>query len=104
MNVTIVPDENAPELREGYAIDVAFTIVEEKDTIAVPKLSLFPYEEKKAVFTVKEGKVKIQKVETGLETTDLIVIKSGLDFGSQIIKNPKQEGLKEGVNVKRRDE
>lgn len=101
IKVTIAPETNkAPELRPGYALDVKFTTLEQENKIAVPKVVLFPYEDGDALWLVKDGKVMVQKVETGMETDELVVIEKGLQVGDVVVKNPQLEGIKEGKEVK----
>lgn len=100
VKVTVEPDENkAPDLRPGYALDVKFTTLEQKNKIAVPKVVLFPYEDGDALWLVKDGKVTVQKVEKGMETDELVVIEKGLQAGDVVVKNPQLEGLAEGKAV-----
>lgn len=100
VKVTVAPEANkAPELRPGYALDVKFTTLEQENKIAVPKVVLFPYEDGDALWLVKDGKVMVQKVETGMETDELVVIEKGLQAGDVVIKNPQLEGLKVGKAV-----
>lgn len=100
VKVTVEPDENkAPDLRPGYALDVKFTTLEQKNKIAVPKVVLFPYEDGDALWLVRDGKVTVQKVEKGMETDELVVIEKGLQAGDVVVKNPQLEGLAEGKAV-----
>ena len=101
VKVTIVPDEFDVKLRPGYALDVEFTTITEKDVLAVPKTALFPLDENTdAVWVEKDGRARIQPIEKGLETTDEVVIKKGLEDGDIVITNPQFEGLKEGVRIR----
>ena len=100
VKVTIQPEGNIPELRPGYAIDVHFTTLQQENKLAVPKNSLFPYEEGEALWVVREGRAEIQKVEKGLKTDEEVVIEKGLEPGEYIIKDPTLEGLEAGKRVK----
>ena len=101
VKVTVAPETNkAPELRLGYALDVKFTTLEQENKIAAPKAVLFPYEDGDAIWLVKDGKAMVQKVETGMETDELVVIEKGLKAGDLVVKNPQLEGIKEGKDVK----
>lgn len=100
VKVTVKPEANkAPELRPGYALDVKFTTLEQENKLAVPKVVLFPYEDGDGLWLVKEGKATVQKVETGMETDELVVIEQGLQAGDVVVKNPQLEGLAEGKAV-----
>ncbi len=99
VKITITPDDQAPELRSGYALDVLFTTLEEFNKLAVPKSVLFPFENGDALWIVKDGKGVIQKVQKGMETDELAIIEKGLNTGDQVIKNPQLEGLEQGKRV-----
>ncbi|MEW9668180.1 efflux RND transporter periplasmic adaptor subunit [Ammoniphilus sp. 3BR4] len=100
VKVTITPDDRAPELRSGYALDVLFTTLEQTDKLAVPKAALFPYNEKgNALWVIREGKAVIQEVKKGMENDELAVIEKGLNAGERVIKNPQLEGLEQGKRI-----
>lgn len=99
VKVSITPDGQAPELRSGYALDVHFTTLVQHNKLVVPKTVLFPYENGDALWVKKDGKAVITKVQKGMETDELIVIESGLKAGEKVIKNPQQEGLKQGKRI-----
>lgn len=100
VKVTVTPDDQAPELRSGYALDVQFTVLEESGKLAVPKAALFPFENGDALWVIREGKAVIRQVQKGMETDELAVIQEGLHAGDLVIKNPKLEGLEQGKRVK----
>lgn len=100
VKVTIQPEGEIPELRPGYALDVEFTVLQQENKLAVPKISLFPYEDGDALWVIRDGRAEIQPVEIGLKTDEEVVIEKGLKAGEQIIKNPDLEGLEEGKRVK----
>ncbi|WP_458411593.1 efflux RND transporter periplasmic adaptor subunit [Schinkia sp. CFF1] len=101
VKVTIALGAKAPELRPGYALDVQFTTLEQRNKLAVPKVVLFPDGKAgDAVWVVKGGKAMMQGVKTGMETDELVVIEKGLKAGDKVIKNPQLEGLQEGKKVK----
>ncbi|WP_422448516.1 efflux RND transporter periplasmic adaptor subunit [Thermoanaerobacterium sp. DL9XJH110] len=100
VKVTVQPEGNMPELRPGYSVDVEFRVLEQKDKMAVPKTCLFPYEGGDALWVVRDGRARVQKVTKGMETQELVVIEQGLKPGDKVIKNPRLEGLKEGKKVR----
>lgn len=99
VKVTIAPDDEAPELRSGYALDVLFTTLQQKDKLAVPKAALFPYENGDALWVIRDGKAVIQEVKKGMENDELAVIEEGLHAGDRVIKNPQLEGLEQGKRI-----
>jgi len=100
VKVTVQPEGKVPELRPGYALDVQFTVFQQENKLAVPKGSLFPYEDGEALWVVRNGRAEIQAVKTGLKTDEQVVIEEGLQPGDKIIKDPGLEGLKIGKRVK----
>ena len=94
--------EKPGELRitPGMSVDVTFTTQEERDVLAVPREAVFTDNGKDYVWLIKDGKAVLGEITTGTEGDDLIEVKKGLQEGQQVIMNPHQEGLAEGVKVK----
>ena len=99
VKVNIRLSGDVSHLRSGYSMDVIFITHREDDKLAVPKTSLFTYEDMDALWVVREGRAEIQQVEKGLETDDEVVIVSGLAAGDLVIRNTRLEGLKPGVRI-----
>jgi len=100
VKVTIRPNDNEKaELRPGYALDVKFVTHKEDNRLAVPKAVLFPYEDRDALWVVRNGKAIIQPVVKGLENDQEVVILEGLKDGDTVIRNPQLEGLKQGKRI-----
>lgn len=99
VKVVIVPIGTVPPVRPGYKIDVQFTTLREENRVAVPKTSLFPYEDGDGIWILQEGRAKIQPVVKGMETIQEVVILEGLKLGDTVIRNPQLQGLKEGKAV-----
>jgi HlyD family secretion protein len=99
VKVTVGLSGDVGGLRSGYAMDVVFITQREEGRLVVPKTLLFTYEDKSAVWVVRQGKAQIQSVEKGLETDDEVVIVSGLKAGDLVIRNPRLDGLKKGARV-----
>jgi multidrug efflux pump subunit AcrA (membrane-fusion protein) len=55
-----------------------------EDVIAIPRTSLFGTAEENYVFVKKGGQAYKQKVTTGIENEEEVVIKSGLNIGDKI--------------------
>ncbi|MTI81669.1 MAG: efflux RND transporter periplasmic adaptor subunit [Firmicutes bacterium] len=105
VKVTIEP--NIPknlDLRPGYALDVKFTTDQKNNQLVVPKTTLFPYNNGKALWVVRNGEAKIQPVERGFENDQDVAILKGLTKGDQVLLNPQLEELKEGIRVKIKNE
>ncbi|NLY43950.1 MAG: efflux RND transporter periplasmic adaptor subunit [Clostridiaceae bacterium] len=100
VEVTVKPGEGKPELRPGYALDVQFTVLKQENKLAVPKTALFPYDDGDALWVVRVGRAKVQKVIKGMETDNLVVVEEGLQSGDKVVKNPQLEGIEEGKKIK----
>ncbi len=86
-------------LLPGSKVDVKFITQRQEDVLAVPRTVLFPYENKKALWVVENGKAKIKTVVTGFESDREVVISEGLNAGDMVILNPQLEGIKEGKRI-----
>ncbi len=98
IKVTVVPKENL-ELITGFDVDVQFLLFEEQNALAVPKESVFEYEDGFAVYKVVDGKAIITKVEKGTELRSKIIITSGLQSGDVIVKDGTDENVQDGVKI-----
>lgn len=91
------------QLKPGYALDVQFTLNEQKDIFAVPKTALFPFQNEEALWVVRNNTAQLQPVKTGFENEQEIVITEGLKAGDFVILDPQLEGLKEGAKISPND-
>jgi HlyD family secretion protein len=103
VKVTIKPHIPAGlvSLQPGYALDVRFTLDRQKDKLVVPKTALFPYQDGEGIWIVEDGKARVRQVKRGFENEKEVVIEEGLSAGELVLVNPQQEGLREGVRVRR---
>jgi len=100
VKVTIAPKiPDTLSLRPGYSLDVIFTTAKQEGKLIVPKTTLFPYQDGKALWLIKDGKASIHQVKTGFENDRNIVIEDGLAPGDNVILNPQLKGLKEGQKI-----
>lgn len=101
IKITITPElsENV-HLVPGTLLDVEFVINQQENVLYVPVSALFPYQKGDALWLVKEGKAKLQPVETGFKNNRHVVITKGLQDGDIVITDPQLTGLKEGKKIK----
>lgn len=100
IKVTVNPElPKNLRLFPGTILDVEFTTDKREGVLTVPKTTLFPHEKDEALWVVKDGKAKVQPVETGFENDSHVVIEKGLTEGDLIILNPQLSGLKDGKNI-----
>lgn len=99
VKVTVLPSfPEGVEWYPGSRVDVEFIIDTKENVLVVPKTAVFPYEGGEALWVVKEGKAKIQPVETGFEN-DLEVVVTGVAPGDVVITDPELSGLQEGKKI-----
>jgi len=92
-------DSSDIKLFPGFSLDVEFTTDKRDNVLVVPRTALFPYNHGEAVWVVRDGRARVQPVETGFNNNRDVVILEGLDEGDLVILNPRLEGLKEGVRL-----
>ncbi len=95
-------DEEPGELRitPGMSVDVTFTTQEERDVLAVPREAVFGDNGKDYVWVIEDGRAVLREITTGTEGDEFVEVEKGLREGQQVILNPHQEGLTEGIKVK----
>lgn len=92
-------NNDALNLKPGYTMDVDIALREKQDTLYVPDKSVFAMDGKDAVFVVKNNKLELRSIETGIENDDNIEVISGITEGESVVFDPDSE-LKPGKRVK----
>lgn len=87
-------------LTPGRSVDVTLITRQAKGVPAVLKDAVFTDKNADYVWVVRNGAASLVRVETGIEGDDLTEIKKGVAAGEDVILNPHQTGLKEGIKVK----
>ncbi len=98
IKVFVTPKEKL-DLINGFDVDIQFLLYEADDVIAVPKESVFAYNDGYAVYKVVDGKVEIAEIEKGPELRSKIVISKGLENGDIIVKDASDDSVKSGVKI-----
>ncbi|WXR60858.1 HlyD family efflux transporter periplasmic adaptor subunit [Peptostreptococcaceae bacterium AGR-M142] len=97
VKVLIEPKEEFSNiLKPEYEIRCEFRINQKKDSIKIPKVSVFEYEGQDCVWIISESKAKIQKIKLGIETSSYYEVLEGLNDGDYIILTKDIKGLEEG--------
>ncbi|MCX7710751.1 MAG: efflux RND transporter periplasmic adaptor subunit [Clostridia bacterium] len=99
VEVRIKYDNTAIQLKSGYGVDVKIIAQEKQNTVFVPDKAVFDLEGEDGVFTIKNGKLVLKPVKTGIENDDFIEILEGVSEGDQIVVDPDNK-LKPGLRVK----
>lgn len=101
VKVTLIPNDGGQtDFMAGLDVDVKFIAYQSENTLVVPKSSVFPMESGDGVWVIRDGKVSLQRIETGYESTRYVEVVSGLQAGEHILKNYDAEGVEEGIKVK----
>lgn len=72
----------------GYRVEARFIVWREAATLRVPNGALFKVGETSAVFVVRDGRARIQRVEMGRRGEHHTQILSGLEAGKAVIAHP----------------
>lgn len=94
----IMSIQNNSLLRPGYNVDLKITTAINQKALVVPFEAIIEKRGHSCVYLVKDGKAKLQQVQTGISNNSSIQIKSGVKKGDKVIINPPQE-LKDGSEV-----
>lgn len=99
LGAVVTFDDKPKELYAGFSADVTITIAAEKDALAIP-IEALTYNDKNEpiVYEVKDNKVHLIKVQTGIQSDQFIVIKDGLTNGASVVLSPASN-LKDGSAV-----
>ncbi len=84
----------------GREVDATFITQEVPDSMVVPKRSLFTYAGEDAVFVAEDGRARVRRVTTGVESRREQVIEQGLRAGDLVILDPRIDGLRDGARVR----
>ncbi|WP_031516888.1 efflux RND transporter periplasmic adaptor subunit [Desulfofalx alkaliphila] len=84
----IISLEETANLQPGYEVTVAIETMSRNNVVIIPRESLRTSADgKREVLVVKDGRVKIQQVTTGIEDSDKVEITNGLKEGDIIIRD-----------------
>jgi HlyD family secretion protein len=92
------PYQDLP-LKLGYGVDVKIIAGLERDTLFAPEKAVFEKDSVDHVLAIRDNKLKLLPVKTGIENDDYIQILDGLSEGDKIVVDPDNK-LKPGMKVK----
>ncbi|HTQ38620.1 MAG TPA: HlyD family efflux transporter periplasmic adaptor subunit [Pirellulales bacterium] len=88
------------ELGADYRIRVRVFTAQKENALTAPRSALFRGGDGKwLVFAIRDGRAKLQPIETGLMNDEAVEIKSGLHENELVVLAP-ETGLKDGTRVK----
>ncbi len=94
------PGEDTIKSREGYGVNVNYTLYESEDALTVPASSVFESEDRDYVYIIRDGKAVKTEVQEEYRTSTLVVIKDGLSVGDKVIERADDEGIYDGARVR----
>ena len=91
--------EGIEDIPVGYSLDINFVTIEKKDVFSIPKMCIFEKDGEDYIFKVEDGRIKTQKVRTGIETATMTEIIEGVEEGDAVVAEPDNEKLRDGTRV-----
>ena len=91
--------EGIEDIPVGYSLDINFVTIEKKDVFSIPKMCIFEKDGEDHIFKVEDGRIKTQKVRTGIETATMTEIIEGVEEGDSVVAEPDNEKLRDGTRV-----
>lgn len=88
-------------LGDGYKVEVAIITEQKENVLLLPISTLFSFEGKPAIYTVKDNKAKLTFIEVGEKNKNFAELKTKLSEGAKVIQYPGPS-LGDGVKVKSR--
>ena len=98
IEVTVALNQSDPVLKPGMPIEVRLIATQKKDALTIPSVAVFEDASGKGVYVAVEGRVKLIRITTGIESGDVIEVLTGLSDQDQVIIDPITE-IKEGIKV-----
>lgn len=99
----VSPYEDWRVLGDGFRIVAEFIVWEGEDVLQVPSSSLFRTGDAEwALFIVKEGEAKLNRVDIGQQSGLYTQVVNGLEAGQRVITHP-DERIEDGVAVEAAD-
>lgn len=95
----VVSVNNGKLLRPGFSVDLEITTAIDKKALVVPYEAVVDKKGYTQVYVVRNGKVHLQKVKTGISDSLVIQIVSGVNKDDKVVLNPSSK-LKDGSRVK----
>lgn len=99
-----VPDAETPDIKDleskdGYGVNMTFTLYQKQDCLVVPSSSVFKADRQSYVFQIKGGRAVKVPVDTEYQSGVRTVIASGLEEGDVVIDRVDAEGIYDGARV-----
>ncbi|MCG5501745.1 efflux RND transporter periplasmic adaptor subunit [Ectothiorhodospira lacustris] len=82
------PREQWRHLGDGYRVEARFVLWEGEDVLQIPTSALFRHDDAWAVFMIRDGRARLQRVEIGRRSGLWTQLLEGLNPGEPIITHP----------------
>jgi HlyD family secretion protein len=99
VRVLVEPDAPSESFRSGFNTDVRFVTFTADDVAVVPRTAIFEEDGQAMLFVVRDGIAVATAVELGTRLMTEIVVRSGISFGDEVIRNARMERLQDGSRV-----
>jgi HlyD family secretion protein len=99
IEVRISFDNKSLKLKPGYTLDVDIAASEKQEALCIPDKALFEFDGKDAVFIVRNNRLELRTIETGLENEDFVEVLSGINEGEIVVIDPDSK-LEAGQKIK----
>lgn len=84
--IKIIIDNSSNSFKAGMSAEIDLSLEKSENTITIPKKAIFEEDGKKFVYTVNEDSRSVKtEVETGIETSTNIEIKSGINSDDTVV-------------------
>lgn len=99
IEVRISFDNKSLKLKPGFTMDVDIAAREKQEVLCIPDKSLFELDGKDAVFVVRNNRLELRYIETGLENDDFVEVITGVNEGETVVVDPESK-LEAGQRIK----
>jgi len=97
--IELVPDSMPISLCAGSAVDLTFSSVAEEQALSVPASALVPIGAGSGVYVLRNGRLSLITVQTGVRASGRVAIVSGIEDGDIVLRAPYQNGVKNGARA-----
>jgi len=94
----VISNSKTTPLKAGMFAKIDFSTIKGRTNIAIPRESIVGSIKDAHVYVIENGKAKLRKIETGLESDRDVEVTSGLNIGEQLVITGGNN-LKDGIEV-----
>lgn len=94
-----IEGEGVEELKDGYAVNLTFSLYQGEDELTVPSGALFQAEGEDCVYVIEGGRAVKRVVTVAYKSNSQAAIQDGLGEGEMIAADADTKGLYDGARV-----